>query len=171
MKLKFTGALLLASMLFIGCSGSGLEDGRHPDEYESVTEMVNEARIGIEEITADELRKKLDANEEIFLVDVRTQSEYDEDYIGMAINIPRGILEFNIGIQEYWDRWAMYAPQKDSEIIIYCKKGDRSALAADAIKKLGYKNVKNLRGGWLVWKHGPDALEMEEAKASGGGCG
>jgi rhodanese-related sulfurtransferase len=83
---------------------------------------------------------------------VREPSEYNAGYIPGALNIPAGTLVFKIANQEFWDNEMLYMPEKDEELIIYCKKGKRGVLAAEALGKLGYKNVINISGGWKKWE-------------------
>jgi rhodanese-related sulfurtransferase len=105
------------------------------------------------------------------LIDVRESNEFEDGNIPGSFNVPRGILEFKIANEDYWDQLGMYVPEKDEEIIIYCKKGGRGALSTEALTKLGYRNCKNLTGGWIGWSKGPEAVEEEEEKKEEGGCG
>ncbi len=63
----------------------------------------------------------------------------------------------------------MSAPEKDADIIIYCKKGDRGILAAKVLSELGYSNVKNLKGGIIAWD--PEFDSESGAAQDEGGCG
>jgi rhodanese-related sulfurtransferase len=154
----------------LGCGGAGI-DGRGPHVYEDAKEIVREAKQGITQISADELREKIENEEMFMLIDVRETDEYYEEMIDGAFNVPRGILEFKIGDERYWDEQGMYVPEKDEELIIYSEKGKRGALATQTLITLGYENVKNLEGGWIVWEYGPDALEEEEEAPVSSGCG
>jgi sulfur dioxygenase len=167
-RLSFLVVALLA--VVAGCGGAGI-NGTAPKVYESAEDLVAEARLGIPEISADELRTMLDSGDEFFLIDVREPEEADTGAIDGSFLLPRGLLEFKIGDEDYWDTQGMFAPEKDEEIIIYSNRGYRGALATEALIKLGYPNVKNLTGGWIVWQYGPDALAVEEPKRESGGCG
>jgi len=79
------------------------------------------------------------------------------------------VLEFKIADKEFWENEQWYVPDKDAEIIIYCKKGDRGILATKALSQLGYSNVKNLSGGIIAWD--PDFDSGSETKPEEGGCG
>lgn len=165
------GVLPLAALaLLVGCGGAGI-DGTAPRVYGNAKEMVAEAKVGISEISVDGLKVKMENEEEFFLIDVREPDEYYEGSIGGAFLLPRGLLEFQIGDEGFWDSEGMYAPGKDEEIVIYSAKGRRGALATEALVKLGYSNVRNLVGGWIVWEYGPEALEEEEEKPEESGCG
>ncbi len=81
-------------------------------------------------------------------------------YIPGAINIARGILEFNISNDKFWEEAMLYMPEKDEEIIIYCRKGKRSILAAQTLQQLGFTNVKYIIDGWKKWEMTfPDKFE------------
>jgi rhodanese-related sulfurtransferase len=166
--MRFVAASLL--VLLVGCGGAGI-DGAAPRVYGGADEMVTEARLGIPEISADDLRGKIDNEDMFFLIDVRGWDEADSGAIDGSFLLPRGVLEFRIADEDYWDSEGMFVPEKGEELILYSNRGKRSALAAEALIKLGYGNVKSLAGGWVVWAYGPDALEIEEAKPEEGGCG
>jgi len=112
-----------------------------------------------------------------YLVDVREAEEHAYGYIPGSINIPGGSLVFNVGNEGFWEQEMLYVPQKTDEIILYCKKGKRSVLAADALRKIGYTNIKYLDGGWKNWEL-TYPLEYEkkeitghhEEKKESGGC-
>jgi rhodanese-related sulfurtransferase len=66
------------------------------------------------------------------------------------MNIPRGLLEFKI---------AKKVSDKNKEIVIYCKAGGRGCLAAFNLVRMGYKNVKNMDGGWKAWEKAGNPVE------------
>ncbi|HHS99348.1 MAG TPA: sulfurtransferase [Thiomicrospira sp.] len=96
-------------------------------------------------ITAGELNKALTEGKNIVLLDVRQKSE--RPIMGAIsakdVHIPRGFLE----IQAY-----SKIKDRDAEIVVFCGKGIRSAFAANTLNEMGYKNVKNLKGGVKAWK-------------------
>jgi sulfur-carrier protein adenylyltransferase/sulfurtransferase len=96
---------------------------------------------GIPQITVQELKRKLDAKEDIFVLDVREPHEVPIASIGAPL-IPVGELEKRVG---------ELAAQKDREIIIHCRSGSRSQKAALILKNAGFTNVSNLAGGILAW--------------------
>lgn len=61
-------------------------------------------------------------------------------------------MEFNIALEEFWESTGFYFPEPTEEFILYCKKGSRSILAAEALKKLGYKNISIIEGGFKKWE-------------------
>lgn len=171
--------VLSVFLLLCGC-GKGLSEGGY---YSGAKELVAEVKYDIEEITRDELMKIMASEKLRVLIDVREPGEFEEGYINQpdeddeypyaetfTVNIPRGLIEFKIGDQAYWDDelW-LEMPNKNEKIVLYCKTDGRSALAAFALKQLGYTNVKSLKGGYRKWLD-PNAPEEEAVKKSGG-CG
>lgn len=108
-----------------------------------VKQIVKEARESVHEISAVELKEIMDAGQSFTLIDVREPGEYTAGRIEKSVLIPRGVLE-----------WILPSKVKNTEtpIVFYCEVGARSALTAKLSKELGYKNVKNLRGGFREWK-------------------
>jgi adenylyltransferase/sulfurtransferase len=96
---------------------------------------------GIPQITVETLKAKLDAREDIFVLDVREPHEYPIANLGAPL-IPVGDIEKRI---------AELAPQKNAEVIVHCRSGARSQKAAIALKNAGFTNVSNLTGGILAW--------------------
>ena len=96
---------------------------------------------GIPQIGVKELKRRMDAAEDFFLLDVREPHEYPIANLGAPL-IPVGDLERRIGELE---------PQKNREVIVHCRSGARSQKAALALKKAGFTNVTNLTGGILAW--------------------
>ncbi len=94
-------------------------------------------------ITADEVRKRLEAGEKLNLVDVREPHENAEFNIG-GVLVPLGKVQ-TMQVDELED-------MKDQELIVYCRSGNRSGQACAILDMLGFKNTKNLVGGMLGWK-------------------
>lgn len=128
---------------------SGCNDGNN---FSSADEMVEMASKDLNTIYVEDLKTKIDSFEMFNLIDVREPSEYNHGYIPGAVNIPRGTLEFKIANKEFWESTGFYFPENTENFIIYCKKGARSILAAETLKKLGYKNIVFLEGGWKKWE-------------------
>lgn len=173
--MKIYSQILLSILLLtflVGCGGEGLQEGGSTSlAFDNSKAMVMEAKSRIVQISVDELKGKIEKEEVFLLIDVREPSEFDEGNIPMSFNIPRGLLEFKIGSEDYWDIVGMYVPEKDEEIIIYCKSGGRGALATETLSKLGFCNVKNVIGGWKAWKMWPEPWKEEKVKEETGGCG
>jgi len=96
---------------------------------------------GIPQISVEELKRKLDAKEDVFVLDVREPHEYPIANLGAPL-IPLGELEKRVG---------ELAAQKDREVVVHCRSGARSQKAALILKNAGFKNVENLAGGVLAW--------------------
>lgn len=105
--------------------------------------LVNDAKSRIRELSVDDVRKKLDAGEDFELIDVREDSEWAGGHIRGARHIGRGILERDIEAS---------IPDKSRELILYCGGGFRSALSADSLRLMGYRNVYSMDGGFRGWK-------------------
>jgi len=106
-------------------------------------DLVSAAKQNITEINADMARKLL-AEGNITLIDTREESEFSAGGIDNAILLPRGVIEFKIGtVSELTD--------KTKAVLIYCRTGGRSALAAQTLQILGYTNVLSLAGGFEGW--------------------
>ncbi len=115
----------------------------HSDEVvKTVPQIIKEAKSQISEVTVMELKKDLHAGKEIVLLDVRTTEEFDAGHLPKSVNLQRGLLEFMIG-KKY--------PEKDTNIVLYCRTDPRAALCTNTLKEMGYTNAKNLTGGFKAW--------------------
>lgn len=94
-------------------------------------------------ISQEEAKKIMDSWEECIILDAREKSEYDEGHIPGAIVIPHTEIE---------DKARELLPDKDKLILVYCRSGRRSKIAAEALVKLGYTNVKEF-GGIIDWPY------------------
>ncbi len=108
--------------------------------------------------------------EEVFtVIDVRNSREHYHGFIPGAVNIPRGSIEFNIDTESFWENEGLYMPAKEEILILYCKKGKRSTLAAQTLMQMGYKKVKVLDGGWKNWEMSyPDFCDKNLEMLAGG---
>src|SRR6187397_459298 len=122
----------------------------HSEEFLAV---VNDAKSRIKECNVEEARERMKAGAD--LIDVREDNEFERDHAEGARHMGRGIIERDI-VQAY--------PDKDTELILYCGGGFRSALAADMLQKMGYTNVTSMEGGWKAWKDAgaPTARDPKE---------
>jgi len=107
-------------------------------------QLVQLAKSQITEISAQELKRRLDAGEDLTVVDVRERDEFIQGHLPDAVFIPRGFLELQI---------EQHQPQRDQPLVVYCAGGVRSALAARNLKEMGYTNVISLIGGFNGWKN------------------
>ena len=105
--------------------------------------LVDQAKSEIKEITPDDLKNMQQKKENFTLLDVREPDEVAQGAISGAEPLPRGLLEYKIDT---------VTTDKDQPIVCYCGGGGRSALAAQSLKKMGFKNVMSLAGGYKGWK-------------------
>ncbi len=119
----------------------------HSKEFE---QLVAAIMPNINEISVAETREKVKNG--AILIDVREDNEFDDSHAKSAIHIGRGVIERDI-VQHF--------PDKNTEIILYCGGGYRSALAADNLRKMGYKNVLSMKGGWAAWKEADGRRKVE----------
>jgi len=98
----------------------------------------------MQDITPQELKRRLDAGESLHILDVREPDEVAEFNIG-ATHVPLGsIMSFQLGEVDDWDH--------DEEVIVHCRSGKRSLQAGLMLETMGFSNVKNLAGGMLEWQ-------------------
>ena len=109
---------------------------------EGFLNLVNDAKKRVKEEDFRETKRKLDAGESMILIDTREDSEWARGHIPRAIHLGRGVIERDI---------EKTVPDKDATIVLYCGGGFRSALAADNLQKMGYRNVISMDGGWRGW--------------------
>jgi rhodanese-related sulfurtransferase len=112
------------------------------DHANGFLNLVKDAKRRIKEEDFRETKKRLDASEQIILVDTREDVEWARGHIPGAIHLGKGIIERDI---------EKAIPDKDATVILYCGGGFRSALAADNLQKMGYRNVISMDGGWRNW--------------------
>jgi len=108
-------------------------------------QLVDEAKSQISEIGPNDLRRMQQSGEDFTLVDVREREEQANGIIPGAVRLPRGILEANID---------QITTDKNRKLVLYCGGGSRSALAAVNLKKMGFRNVFSLAGGYREWRQG-----------------
>ena len=126
----------------------------------TVQELVAEARGRIEEIAPD----RLVAQRSGIVIDVREPAEYAQGHLPGAINLPRGVLEFQIHAHPAMactTSEALAVPDRD--VVLYCLTGGRSALAADSLQALGFTRVRSLAGGLTAWRNAGHPLTPEPA--------
>ncbi len=104
--------------------------------------IVQDAKSRVKECTVDDVKRRLDAGERFTLVDVREESEFAAGHVPGAVHIGKGVIERDIEAK---------VPDPATELVLYCGGGFRSALAADALQKMGYTNVVSMDGGWRDW--------------------
>ena len=110
----------------------------HTKEFEK---LVADIKPNIKEISVEKTIERIDDG--AILIDVREDNEFEKGHAKSATHIGRGVIERDI-IGKF--------PDKNTELILYCGGGYRSAMAADNLQKMGYNNVFSMIGGWTAWK-------------------
>ncbi|MGW8272534.1 MAG: rhodanese-like domain-containing protein [Thermodesulfovibrionales bacterium] len=136
--------LILSLALTLSLTAQGLtEQKQQPQRMSTPTkDLIEKARSSVKQVTIQELRKAMQDEEDIVILDVRDPNEYEPAHIPGAINVSRGLLEFSI--------WSA-VPDTNSMVYVYCKTGARAALAAQRLTELGYKNVLAVDTGAIAW--------------------
>ena len=116
--------LLTFLLLLTGCGGSGSDSS-------------------YQQITQEEAKEMMDT-EEVIILDVREQDEYDSGHIPGAVLLPVGTID--------GDTAAAVIPEKDSKVLVYCRSGNRSKTASSALAELGYTNIYEF-GGINTWPY------------------
>ncbi len=104
--------------------------------------MVEAARNSTKQVSIADVKKLLDGDEDIILLDVRTSREFEAIHIPGAESAPRGLLEFII--------WSL-VPDENEQIYVYCRTGSRAALVTKLLNELGYKNAVRIATGMADW--------------------
>ena len=115
--------LLLSLLLMTGCGGNSADD--------------------YQQITQEEAKEMMDT-QEVIILDVREQDEYDSDHIPDAVLLPVGTIDENTA--------AEVIPEKDSTVLVYCRSGNRSKTASETLVGLGYTNIYEF-GGITTWPY------------------
>jgi rhodanese-related sulfurtransferase len=112
------------------------------EEHSGFEKLVAEAKKKITEISPREAAKKSKSGEAV-IIDVREKDEWDEEHIPDAIHMSRGTIELDVEEK---------VPDTNTMIVCHCGGGGRSALAAESLQKMGYKNIRSMAGGFKAWK-------------------
>ena len=106
-------------------------------------QLIDAVRVNIRECSVQDIHRRIASNEQFVLFDVREESEFAASHLPGAKSLGKGIIERDI---------ESLVPDVDSEIVLYCGGGFRSALAADNLQKMGYTKVISMDGGFRGWK-------------------
>lgn len=112
----------------------------HKPHNPAFLNLVNDAKSRVREVNIDEYRKMPPDGH--LLIDIREDHEWSAGHAAGAIHLGKGIIERDIETK---------VPDKSTTMVLYCGGGYRSALAADALRKMGYENAISLDGGWRAW--------------------
>ncbi len=110
------------------------------------------ATFAYDDISPVEVKQKLDAGEDVFILDVREPAEYAQGYVPTAYLIPRGEIEQRLD-----------EVPKDKPVIIVCKSGGRSAMASQTLEDNGFDNISNMPGGTMAWIDLPAYVNIKGA--------
>jgi rhodanese-related sulfurtransferase len=105
--------------------------------------LVDDTRARVREIGISDYQQMVKDGEPHVLVDIREESEWAAGHAAGAMHLSKGIIERDIETK---------VPDKDQTLVLYCGGGFRSVLAADALNKMGYRNVISLDGGWRDYR-------------------
>lgn len=152
-------SVLVGAIFLLGLASQGFAEApKGPMDF------VNAAKANITEVSAAQAKADLDAGKKFILLDVRSKEEFDAGHLPNAMNVSRGLLEFKIG---------KAIPDKNANIILYCRTGARSALATRVLNEMGYVNAKNMAGAFKAWgtagypvynRHGEFVMRVFELK-------
>lgn len=112
--------------------------------------LVNDAKTRVREVSVPEVRRWLEEGKKFELIDVREDHEWQKEHARGARHIGRGILERDV---------EQTVPDPSAEIVLYCGGGYRSALSADSLQRMGYRNVWSLGGGFRAWAESGGPVE------------
>jgi rhodanese-related sulfurtransferase len=117
---------------------------------EGFLKLVDDAKSRVREVSVADTRQRMRENSEVKLIDVREDKEWDAAHAAGAVHLGKGIIERDIEAT---------VPDKNTELILYCGGGYRSAIAADALQDMGYTNVFSMAGGWKAWQEAGGEIE------------
>ncbi|HJT67996.1 MAG TPA: rhodanese-like domain-containing protein [Pyrinomonadaceae bacterium] len=117
---------------------------------EGFLKLVDDAKSRVREVSVAETQQRMRDDNNVKLIDVREDHEWDDAHAAGAIHLGKGIIERDIEAT---------VPDKNTELILYCGGGFRSALAGDELQKMGYTNVFSMAGGWKAWKEAGGEVE------------
>jgi len=105
--------------------------------------LVNDAKSRIRETDIAGYQEMLTRGEKLLLIDTREDSEWAAGHAAGAVHLSKGVIERDIEAK---------VPDKQTRLVLYCGGGFRSALVADNLQKMGYRNAISLDGGWRAWQ-------------------
>ena len=143
---------LHSGQTFNGYSKLMSEPAKHHSE--GFLAIVNDAKRRIREIDIAEYKRMREAGDAGQLVDVREDHEWQAAHAAGAIHLSKGVIERDI---------EQTVPDKNAKLVLYCGGGFRSALATDNLRKMGYRNVISLDGGWRAIE--ASGLPLEHAES------
>ena len=128
----------------------------------SFEELVNDCLDEVEELFPWDLEELLQNDAGILILDIREPYEFDAMHIRNSINVPRGVLE-SACEYDYEETVPELVEARERDIVVICRSGKRSVLAADVMQKMGYSRVRSLKTGLRGWSD----YEQEMVDADG----
>ena len=114
--------------------------------------LVRKALEVIPEYDVHQVKHKIDQSDNFVLVDVREDREWVQGNIPSSIHIGKGVIERDV---------ANLIPDQETEVVLYCQGGYRSALAGESLKEMGYSNVLSMSGGFSDWVNNKFPIQQE----------
>ena len=114
--------------------------------------LVQKALEVIPEYDVHQVKNKIDQADDFVLVDVREDREWVQGNIPSSIHIGKGVIERDV---------AHLIPNQETEVVLYCQGGYRSALAGESLKEMGYSNVLSMSGGFSDWVNNKFPVQQE----------
>ena len=124
------------------------------DEYQR---LVVDALASVDEVLPWDLEEEIKQNPEIIVLDIRESDEFEMMHIKGSLHVPRGVLE-GACVWNYDDTIPALAQNRDQNIVVVCRSGNRSALAAQTMQQMGFEQVRSLKLGIKGWND--NDLEM-----------
>ena len=130
--------MLVTVLFYTGCATTQSVSGPL-----STQQIVAQAKAAVPELTVAQAKTNIDKGAYKVILDVREEKEFRAGHIPGAMNVQRGLLEFQVSGK---------IPDKSTPLLVYCKTGGRGVLAGQTLQNMGYKNVTNMDGGWVAWE-------------------
>ena len=124
------------------------------DEYQR---LVVDALASVDEVLPWDLEEEIEQNPELIVLDIRESDEFEMMHIKSSLHVPRGVLE-GACVWNYDDTIPALAQSRDQNIVVVCRSGNRSALAALTMQQMGFEQVRSLKLGIKGWND--NDLEM-----------
>lgn len=115
-------------------------------------QLTDDAKQHIREISVSDVKQKLDRGHKCRVIDVREDHEWAKGHVPGATHLGKGVIERDI---------EKSVPDPETELILYCGGGSRSALATESLQKMGYANVYSMQGGMKDWRDAGLPIEGE----------
>ena len=128
-----------------------------------LSDLVAFTRPGVRELFPWDLREELDAGRDLQLVDIREPYEFSAMHIADSLNVPRGILELACD-WGYEETVPELAAAREHEIVLVCRSGNRTILAAEVMQQMGYRSVRSLQTGLRGWNDYEQPLVTDNAE-------